>query len=50
MIEINMINLFTGLLVLILNLIPLVTKKTKYYSITLLISVLIVLIRILFIT
>jgi predicted permease len=49
MIEVNTINLTTGILVLILNLIPLITKKTPFYGLTLPLSLLIVLIRVLFI-
>lgn len=46
---IDALNLGIGFLVLILNLLPLILKKPKYYSITLILSVLIVLIRILFV-
>ena len=49
MIEINNINLITGILIFILNLIPLLTKKIKYYGITLPLSVLIIIIRIMFV-
>lgn len=46
---IDVINLVTGGLVLLLNLIPLISGKSKYYSLTLPLSLLIVIIRVLFI-
>lgn len=49
MIEINQINLLVGGLIIILNIIPLIFKKPKYYSITLPLSLLIGAIRVLFI-
>jgi len=49
MIELNSINLITGGLILVLNLIPLILNKPKYFSITLTLSLLIAVIRILFI-
>ena len=49
MIEIDSTNIITGLLVLALNLIPLISKKTKLYGLTLALSLLIVLVRIFFV-
>lgn len=49
MIEINNINIYLGIIVLILNAIPFITKKIKYLGITLIISILLAVIRILFI-
>jgi hypothetical protein len=49
MMELNSINLITGILILILNLIPLIFKKPKYFGITLPLSLLIALIRVLFV-
>lgn len=49
MIELNTINILTGGLILILNLIPLILNKPKYFSITLPLSLLIAVIRVLFI-
>lgn len=46
---INTLNIAIGFLVLIINLLPLILKKPKYYSITLIVSLLIVLIRVLFV-
>lgn len=40
-------NIITGVLIIILNLIPLLTKKNKYFQVTILISLLIAAIRIL---
>jgi len=49
MIEINNANIMLGVVILILNLFPFITKKTKYYGITLPISILLALARIFFI-
>jgi len=49
MMELNSANIITGTLILILNLIPLVFRKTKYYGVTLPLSLLIAVIRIFFI-
>lgn len=46
---INILNIGIGLLVLIINLLPLILKKPKYYSVTLIVSLLVVLIRVLFV-
>lgn len=45
---IDSLNLITGILIAGLNLVPLLLKKTKYYGITLPLSVLIAAIRVLF--
>jgi len=42
------INIITGILILGLNLIPLLFRKTKYYGVTLPVSLLIATIRVLF--
>ena len=42
-------NIITGIIILLLNLIPFLTKKTKYYGVTLPLSVLIAVIKILFV-
>ncbi len=49
MITIDWANVITGIIILVLNLIPLITQKTKYYGITLPLSVLIAVIKILFV-
>ncbi len=46
---INIANLITGILIIGLNIIPLLVKNPKYYSITLPLSLLIAAIRVLFI-
>jgi len=46
--SITQINIITGILIFGLNLIPLLLKKTKYYGITLPLSLLIAVIRVLF--
>ncbi len=46
--EINSINLITGILILVLNVLPLILKKPKYYGITLPLSLLIAVIRVIF--
>lgn len=46
---IDNMNLITGILILILNLIPLILKKPKYYGITLPLSLLIAVIKVIFI-
>ena len=49
MMEATQINLITGILLIIINLVPLIIKKPKYYKIALPLSLLIAAIRVLFI-
>jgi hypothetical protein len=49
MMSINNINIYLGIIIIILNAIPFLTGKTKYYGLTLPISILLALIRIFFV-